>query len=71
MNRHPEVFSSNKGGTQMQEPAENDEMDQFQRDALMLSMDPPKHTRYRRIVSRGFTPRMINLLEDYLQNRTD
>ncbi len=71
VNRHPEVFSSNKGGTQMQEPAENDEMDQFQRDALMLSMDPPKHTRYRRIVSRGFTPRMINLLEDYLQNRTD
>ena len=23
-------------------------------------MDPPKHTRYRRLVSAGFTPRMIN-----------
>ena len=71
VNRQPEVFSSNKGGTQMNEPSETDAVDQFQRDSLMLSMDPPKHTRYRRIVSRGFTPRMINLLEDYLQNRTD
>jgi len=71
VNRHVDVFSSNKGGTQMQEPDEEDMADAFQRDSLMLSMDPPKHTRYRRLVSRGFTPRMISLLEDYLQNRTD
>ncbi len=71
VNRHAEIFSSNKGGTQMQEPDETDMADAFQRDSLMLSMDPPKHTRYRRLVSRGFTPRMISLLGDYLQNRTD
>ncbi len=71
VNRQPAVFSSNARGTQMQEPDESSVTDEFQRDALMLSMDPPKHTRYRRIVSRGFTPRMIGLLEDYLQNRTD
>lgn len=70
VNRQAEIFSSNKGGTQMQERAEGDDIDSFQNDSLMLSMDPPKHTRYRRIVSRGFTPRMINLLEDYLENRT-
>lgn len=70
INRQAEIFSSNKGGTQMQERVRGDDIDSFQNDSLMLSMDPPKHTRYRRIVSRGFTPRMINLLEDYLLNRT-
>jgi len=70
VNRQAEIFSSNRGGTQMQERVRGDDIDSFQNDSLMLSMDPPKHTRYRRIVSRGFTPRMINLLEDYLHNRT-
>jgi cholest-4-en-3-one 26-monooxygenase len=29
---------------------------------MMLSMDAPDHTRYRSLVNRGFTPRMINML---------
>ena len=28
----------------------------------LLQMDPPKHNRYRRLVSSGFTPRMITML---------
>ena len=36
----------------------------------MLYTDPPKHTRYRRLVSKGFTPRMIGLLEQFLAHRT-
>jgi cholest-4-en-3-one 26-monooxygenase len=32
--------------------------------ASMINMDPPLHTRYRRLVNRGFTPRMIALLQD-------
>ncbi len=28
----------------------------------LLNMDPPKHTRYRKLVSAGFTPRMIRSL---------
>ncbi len=71
VNRRPEIFSSNKGGTQMQELDDENSVDVVQRDSLMLSMDPPKHTRYRRLVSRGFTPRMIGLLEDYLENRNE
>ncbi|MGI9602388.1 MAG: cytochrome P450, partial [Acidimicrobiales bacterium] len=70
VNRQAEIFSSNRGGTQMQEVEPDGTMGAAQRDSLMLSMDPPKHTRYRRLVSRGFTPRMIGLLEDYLENRT-
>lgn len=71
VNRNAEVFSSNRGGTSMRERNRADSIDRFQNDSIMLTMDPPKHTRYRRIVSRGFTPRMINLLEEYLSNRTD
>lgn len=29
---------------------------------MMLTMDPPDHTRYRSLVNRGFTPRMISAL---------
>lgn len=29
----------------------------------LLTLDPPEHTAYRKIVNRGFTPRQIGLLE--------
>jgi cholest-4-en-3-one 26-monooxygenase len=35
----------------------------------ILNMDPPKHNRYRRLVNRGFTPRMIRLLEEQIEQR--
>ena len=31
---------------------------------MMIDMDPPQHTRYRRLVNRGFTPRQIAKLEE-------
>jgi cholest-4-en-3-one 26-monooxygenase len=38
--------------------------------SLMLTMDPPDHTRYRKIVNKGFTPRMINALEIQIRETT-
>jgi cholest-4-en-3-one 26-monooxygenase len=35
----------------------------------LLQMDPPKHNRYRRLVSAGFTPRMIAMLADSIAIR--
>ena len=35
----------------------------------LLQMDPPKHNRYRRLVSAGFTPRMIGLMADSIAAR--
>jgi cholest-4-en-3-one 26-monooxygenase len=35
----------------------------------LLNMDPPRHSRYRRLVSAGFTPRMISMLQDNIQQR--
>jgi cholest-4-en-3-one 26-monooxygenase len=37
---------------------------------MMLTMDPPPHTRYRRLVNRGFTPRMIGMLEPHIREVT-
>ncbi|MFJ5217145.1 cytochrome P450 [Streptomyces sp. NPDC088354] len=36
---------------------------------ILLNMDPPEHTRLRRIVQRGFTPRAVRALEDALRER--
>jgi cholest-4-en-3-one 26-monooxygenase len=31
--------------------------------AMLLTLDPPEHTAYRKIVNKGFTPKMIGLIE--------
>jgi cholest-4-en-3-one 26-monooxygenase len=38
---------------------------------IMLNVDPPDHTKLRRIVSRGFTPRAIRMLEEALAERAE
>ncbi len=34
---------------------------------MMLNMDPPEHSKLRKIVNKGFTPRMIRQLTDHLE----
>ena len=38
---------------------------------MMLNMDPPLHTRYRRLVNKGFTPRMVRDLEESIHRSAD
>ena len=38
---------------------------------VLLNMDAPQHTKLRRIVSKGFTPRSISKLEDTLRERAE
>ncbi|MEV6912415.1 cytochrome P450 [Amycolatopsis sp. NPDC051071] len=38
---------------------------------VLLNMDAPQHTKLRRIVSKGFTPRSIARLEDTLRDRAE
>ena len=61
--RNPEVFSSGRGATSIPDlPAEFNEY--F---GSMINMDDPRHARLRRIVSRAFTPRMIQKFEGDVQ----
>ena len=62
-NRDGQLFSNERGGVFMFEMEE--EM-LAQQNMLMLMMDPPRHTRYRLLVSRAFTPRNIRALEEYI-----
>ncbi len=61
--RQPDLFSSARGATSVVDlPPEFNEY--F---GSMINMDDPRHARLRRIVSRAFTPRMIQQFEDDVQ----
>lgn len=66
VSRDTATFSSEKGGTFIVDRDE-ESLDKIR--MSILNMDPPKHSRYRRLVSRGFTPRMIKGLQDKAQRR--
>jgi cholest-4-en-3-one 26-monooxygenase len=42
-----------------------------QQQMMMLNMDPPLHTRYRLLVNKGFTPRMVGQLEERAREMTN
>ncbi|MBK7972994.1 MAG: cytochrome P450 [Deltaproteobacteria bacterium] len=61
---HPMIFSSWIGGTNIEDYGEDDLVAMR---AMLANMDPPAHSRYRKLVSTGFTPRMITRLEPHLR----
>ncbi|MGZ0216990.1 MAG: cytochrome P450, partial [Acidimicrobiales bacterium] len=63
ISRNPEIFSSSSGVTITDTPPEFTEF--F---SSMIAMDDPRHARLRRIVSKGFTPRVLGLLEESVQD---
>lgn len=62
VSKDPTTFSSADGITVLDAPQEFTEY--F---GSMIAMDDPRHARLRRIVSAGFTPRMLARLEDSVQ----
>ena len=67
VSRDPGRFSSYRGGTNIQDyPPENLSTIQL----LMLNMDPPQHNKFRRLVSTGFTPRMVAHMEPRIREAT-
>src|ERR1700749_4251433 len=69
VSRRSDVFSSWQNGAIPTWPPETTrEQVELQR-SVMLNMDAPHHTRLRKIISRGFTPRAIGRLEEELAQR--
>jgi cholest-4-en-3-one 26-monooxygenase len=68
VNRDFERFSSSAQGTM---PFELGEEEVAQQGLMMLNMDPPLHTRYRRLVNKGFTPRLVRDLEESIHRSAD
>jgi len=54
VSQHPELFTSTRGVALDPMPAEVQRIATF-----FLTMDPPEHTVYRRLISAAFTPRNI------------
>jgi cholest-4-en-3-one 26-monooxygenase len=71
VNRDATLFSSEVGGISIFDYGDREGTSGGldPRGLMMLYTDPPKHTRYRLLVNKGFTPRMIGLLEQYLTHR--
>jgi cholest-4-en-3-one 26-monooxygenase len=70
--RDAETFSSHqaRGGVVGLEGAANSYGDFEAGGNLMLTMDPPEHTRYRKLVNRGFTPRQMRIIEEHMHDLT-
>ncbi len=60
VNREWEVFSSARAGATINE---FDPDTLAQQRLMMINMDPPMHTRYRRLVNKAFTPKMVRELQ--------
>ncbi|GAA2341614.1 methyl-branched lipid omega-hydroxylase Cyp124 [Saccharopolyspora halophila] len=68
VSRNPRVFSSEPAAVGLDDPPP--EVDDLL--GSMINMDDPRHARMRRIVARGFTPRMIDrIAEDVARLSTE
>jgi cholest-4-en-3-one 26-monooxygenase len=68
VSRTPELFSSERQGVMLRDPAPH-ELSAIQ--AIMISMDPPRHRQYRNLVNKVFTPRMIDRLRPRVETMVE
>src|ERR1700721_1346886 len=68
VNRDWEHFSSAKKSALF---ADMDADGLAQQQLMMLNMDPTMHTRYRRLVNHGFTPKLVRDLEQQIVGYAD
>ena len=68
ISQNPDLFSSAEQGPF---PMEMDESEKEQQEMMMehfiISMDPPKHMKYRKVVRDAFTPRAVKAMEPWLR----
>src|SRR5881409_1108987 len=61
-----ETFTSSHGIQAMTDP---EDMQRLGAIRSMISTDPPKHTKLRSVVNRGFTPKMVARAEESVRHR--
>jgi cytochrome P450 len=62
----PQLFSSALGATQIRDPATPEALGYVRQ--MMLNMDPPDHSRLRRLLNRSFTRRALLVLEERIRD---
>ncbi|MGV9611552.1 cytochrome P450 [Nocardia xishanensis] len=71
ISRHPEAYSSQRKGAIIRLPGDITPEQMELTGALLVNMDAPKHSKIRRIVSKGFTPRAVESLRAALTERAE
>ncbi len=84
VSRHPEIFVSSRGiagpGLRPEfierlmadpETAPQIQAANQQGNVSIITMDPPRHVKMRRLVNKGFTPRAVNAMEDTIRQITN
>jgi cholest-4-en-3-one 26-monooxygenase len=68
VSRDPGLWSSEKGITQfaMETMTAEDQMMSID-GKMLITIDPPKHVRLRRLVNKGFTPRAVGAMEEHIR----
>ncbi len=64
VSRDHRTFSSGAGGVFL---FDNNEEDLANLQLMMVNMDPPRHTKLRMLVNKGFTPRVMTALEPHVR----
>lgn len=59
----PSTFSSARG-TNIEDPQGGTEL-------MLINLDAPRHAKLRSLISKGFTPRMVKLLEPHIREVSD
>ena len=70
VSKNSKDFSTNENGAIIRFSADMTREQVEIQSVMLINQDPPQHTRYRQIISRGFTPRAINALRDDLDKRS-
>ncbi len=72
ISRNPELFISSKNISSAY-PIDESEIDPETdgQGKHLITMDPPRHVRMRRLVNKGFTPRAVNALEPHIRDITN
>lgn len=62
---HPELFTSAKGigGPGLRDPEGIPNLNTQPGGVSIITMDPPRHVKLRRLVNKGFTPKAVNAME--------
>ena len=63
LQKQPLLFSAGVGGTSLDDLTP----EQVESRMSLLDMDPPRHSRLRALVNRGFTPKAVKVYEDRIR----
>lgn len=69
VSRHPERFVSSSGisGPGLRDPDKYPNVQSQPGASSIITMDPPRHVKIRRLVNKGFTPRAVNAMEPQIR----